>query len=63
MAQRYHDDQAHLRMEQGLCPECGGKPEEHDTSMNFWERPLSGCSLLPRGVKDRIQQYREDADE
>lgn len=60
MAQRYHNPRAHERMAQGLCPECGEKAEQHDSSPNFWERPLSGCLLLPQGVRDRIQQYLED---
>lgn len=36
MAQRYHDDMSHWRMDNGNCPECGEKPAQHLSDSRFW---------------------------
>jgi hypothetical protein len=53
-AQRYSSPIAQARMANGLCPECGEKPDDHGG------RGGPGCSLRDDGVAHRIQQYRED---
>lgn len=58
MTQRYEGQQQRTRMEDGLCPECGGKPGIHTD--NPRALIFSGCSLREDGVLDRIRQYRED---
>lgn len=61
MAQRYRDPVAQERMAAGTCPECAEPPERHSDSPLFWERGwFHECSLLPRGVQERIVQYHED---
>jgi len=52
--QRYVNDVAINRMHKGLCPECGGKVEDH----TGWGGP--GCSLTDNGVAGRIYQYEQD---
>lgn len=59
MTQRYTAAVAHERMASGTCPECGLPPEQHSGEVRFWLRP-QGCDLLPRGVAERIEQYRTD---
>lgn len=59
-AQRYTHPQALAYMAQGLCPECGAKPEEHNGDPRFWMRPGGACDLLPHGVEDRINQFLAD---
>jgi hypothetical protein len=65
MAQRYTSPVAHARMADDRCPECGNAPESHmdDTSISFLIGLAGGCNLLPRGVAERIEQYRADAKE
>ena len=58
MAQRYHDDMSHWRMDNGNCPECGEKPAQHLSDSRFWIP--RNCSLLPQGVTERIEQYKAD---
>jgi hypothetical protein len=60
MAQRYTDPRARKRMDDGTCPECGETADEHSGRVEFWLRG-PGCDLLPRGVTERIEQYRQDA--
>ena len=59
MAQRYHSPVAHERMANNLCPECGLPAAVHSGDIRFWVRP-SGCSLLPYGVTERIEQFKAD---
>lgn len=59
MAQRYTHPVALERMAAGNCPECGETPGNHSASVQFWVRP-AGCSLIPAGVRERIEQYQED---
>jgi hypothetical protein len=63
MAQKYREPIAHERMAAGTCPECGKPAEQHSSSPNFWERGFGQCDLLPRGVTERIEQYRTDTEE
>ena len=56
--QRYSSPVARERMGRGRCPECGEPPEHHLDDIRFWI-PRS-CSLLTRGVIDRIDQYKTD---
>lgn len=58
--QRYGSPLAHARMAQGLCPECGKAARMHSGDPRFWVRDPLGCSLLPRGVIERVNQYRAD---
>ncbi|KXO90959.1 Uncharacterised protein (plasmid) [Tsukamurella tyrosinosolvens] len=63
MTQRYLTPAAHERMAAGTCPECGYRAEEHSDDPRFWTpRGASGCSLLPRGVTERIEAYLRDRD-
>jgi hypothetical protein len=57
-AQRYTAPLAHERMDAGLCPECGGTASNHLDDNRFW-LPRT-CDLLPRGVEERVLQYRAD---
>lgn len=60
MAQTYSSTIAHERMEAGNCPECGHSPESHSGDPRFWvPRGSTGCDLLPQGVTERIEAYRE----
>lgn len=59
MAQRYTDPTALERLAAGLCPECGGKADQHAPFREFWLRP-PGCDLRPDGVLDRIAQWNAD---
>lgn len=52
--QRYTNPVALNRMALGVCPECGGLPEEH-TGRGGWN-----CSLTDNGVASRIAQYEAD---
>jgi hypothetical protein len=52
--QRYTSERARQRLRDGLCPECGGRPDQH----TGWGRP--GCGLTDNGVVARIAQYRAD---
>ena len=61
MAQRYTHALALERMSEGSCPECGRLAEDHSLETAFWIR-FDSCSLLPKGVVERIVQYREDRD-
>lgn len=58
MAQRYTHPTALERMDSGLCPECGEAEEQHLNDPRFW-MPRR-CDLLPRGVRERIEQRRSD---
>jgi hypothetical protein len=57
-AQRYSDQLALDRMAEGLCPECGKIDYEHLDDNRYWIPRR--CSLLPRGVTDRIEQFNSD---
>lgn len=61
MTQTYTGTLARKRMENGMCPECGYAPEEHTDDYRFWI-PRT-CSLLPRGVIERIKAAREAEEE
>lgn len=61
MSQRYTSQVAQERMADGLCPECGARPDAHSGDPRFWLRGGS-CDLLPHGVADRIAQYRVDGE-
>lgn len=58
-AQRYSTGIARDRMADDNCPECGQPADMHSPEPRFWVRG-SGCDLLPHGVTERIQQYRDD---
>ena len=58
MAQTYPVGIAHERMEKNTCPECGQAPDSHIDDGRFWIPRR--CDLIPRGVWDRIEQYRTD---
>jgi len=54
-AQSYADPIARKWMAGGRCPECGQSPRQHSNDSRFWIP--RACSLLERGVLDRIAQY------
>lgn len=58
MAERYTHPISVKWMDQGLCPECGKLAESHSDSALFRLRPQM-CSLVPRDVEDRIEQYQK----
>ena len=59
MAQRYTNATALVWMAQNLCPECGQRSAQHDSSANFWDH-FGKCDLTPAGAQDRIEQYFAD---
>lgn len=63
MGQRYPAGVAHLRMQDGKCPECGGLPSIHAVRGNMWDPWMQTCNLLRRGVEERIEQYEQDRKE
>jgi hypothetical protein len=58
MSQRYKHPVARERMSHGLCPECGMPADMHIDDARFWIPRR--CDLLPGGVRERVEQYRED---
>lgn len=57
-AQRYTDPVARGRMVRGLCPECGEEVGKHVDDSRFWIPRV--CTLLPRGVEERLEQFIAD---
>lgn len=65
-AQRYRPGIWQDRMREGNCPECGEAPERHGDDNRFWVPNGSlglGCSLMRRGVEERIAQFVKDNEE
>jgi tRNA(Ile2) C34 agmatinyltransferase TiaS len=57
-AQTYKHPLALARLRAGTCPECGGTVESHGNDNRFWMPGNQGCSLLERGVRERIDWQR-----
>lgn len=52
MTQHYTERGARARMQAGLCPECGRRPNLHDGGGG-----PHGCTLTDNGVTERIDLY------
>lgn len=51
MAQKYTDELAVARLENGNCPECGDPQTSHDGAGG------ANCTLTDNGVAQRLAEY------
>lgn len=59
-AQTYTHPIAIDRMRAGTCPECGGAPRAHGNDTRFWAPVNQSCSLMERGVVERIEHQLDE---